>query len=111
LSAALAARRGWIDFSFTPLAIAIGKIAFPLCVLRLLTLRQDEETYALGFLFGGVVQYVTFKRGAYVHIFWPHYFAAYFALALAELADPWGMRGVGWRDAGDDARRWPTSPW
>jgi hypothetical protein len=91
LSAALTARRGWIDFSFTPLAIAIGKIAVPVCVLRLLTLRQDEETYALGFLFGAGVQYVTFKKGADVHIFWPHYFAAYFALALAGLADTAGL--------------------
>jgi len=85
LAEALHARRGWIDFSFTPLAIAIGKIAAPVCVLRLLVARRDEETYALGFLVGGVVQYVAFKKGADVHIFWPHYFAPYFALALAEL--------------------------
>jgi hypothetical protein len=85
LDDALRARRAWIDFSFTPLAIAIGKVAAPVCVLRLLVARRDEETYALGFLVGAVIQYVVFKKGADVHIFWPHYFAPYYALALAEL--------------------------
>jgi hypothetical protein len=83
---ALQSRKAWIDFSFTPLAILIGKIAAPLCLLRLLVVRRDEETYALGILFGAVVQYVAFRKGADVHIYWPHYFAAYFALALAQLA-------------------------
>jgi 4-amino-4-deoxy-L-arabinose transferase-like glycosyltransferase len=85
LREALIARSAWIDFSFTPLAIALGKIAAPVCLLRFLVLRRDEETYALGLLFGAVVQYVAFKRGADVHIYWPHYFAAYFALSLATL--------------------------
>jgi hypothetical protein len=92
---ALESRKAWLDFSFTPLAIALGKIAAPLCVLRLLALRRDEETYALGLLFGGTIQYLAFKKGADVHIFWPHYFAAYFALALAELAGTLGA-GIGW---------------
>ncbi len=86
LRATLDARKSWIEFSFTPLAIWIGKVAAPVCVLRLLVTRLDEETYSLGILFGAVVQYVVFKEGADVHIFWPHYFAAYFALALAQLA-------------------------
>ncbi len=88
---ALQARRPWIDFSFTPLAIGLGKLAAPLCLLRLLVVRRDEETYALGILFGAVVQYVAFRKGADVHIYWPHYFAAYFALALAELAGTLGV--------------------
>src|ERR1700722_2501495 len=82
----LAARAAWIDFSFTPLAIWIGKVSAPVCLLRLLVVRRDEETYALGLLFGAVVQYVAFRKGADVHIYWSHYFAAYFALALAELS-------------------------
>ncbi len=86
LRATLDARKAWIDFSFTPLAIWIGKVAAPVCLLRLLVTRLDEETYSLGILFGAVVQYVMFKEGADVHIFWPHYFAGYFALALAQLA-------------------------
>lgn len=82
----LKARAHWIDFSFTPLAIFIGKLAAPVCLLRWLVTRRDEETYAPAFLVAAVIQYVAFKQGADVHIFWPHYFAAYFALSLAQLA-------------------------
>jgi hypothetical protein len=91
LHEALISRKAWIDFSFTPLAIVLGKIAAPLCLARLLVVRRDEESYALGLLFGGTVQYVAFKRGADVHTYWPHYFAAYFALALAQLAGTVGI--------------------
>jgi Dolichyl-phosphate-mannose-protein mannosyltransferase len=90
LKSALEARKNWIDFSFTPLAIAIGKFAAPLALLRLVLLRRDEEAYSLSILFGAVVEYVAFKKGADVHIFWPHYFAAYFALAMAQLASTAG---------------------
>jgi hypothetical protein len=95
LRATLDGRKAWIEFSFTPLAIAIGKIAAPICLLRVFVKRWDEETYAPGLLFGSAVQYVVFKQGADVHTFWPHYFAAYFALALAQLAG--AIAGVvGW---------------
>jgi hypothetical protein len=102
----LDARKSWIDFSFTPLAIAVGKIAAPVCLLRLLVTRNDEETYAPGLLFGASFQYVMFRQGADVHIFWPHYFAPYFALALAQLAAAvgavvrWVMRRFGSSRAG-----------
>jgi hypothetical protein len=86
LKQVLQARKFWIDFSFTPLAIFIGKLAAPVCLAMLFITRCDEETYALGILFGAVFQYVVFKRGADVHIYWPHYFAPYFGLALARLA-------------------------
>jgi hypothetical protein len=85
LKTVLEARKDWIDFSFTPLAVWLGKLAAPVCLLRLLVTRDDEETYSLGLLFGGTFQYVAFKQGADVHIFWPHYFAPYYALALAQL--------------------------
>jgi hypothetical protein len=86
LAAVLASRKDWIDFSFTPLCVELGKIALPVCIARALWLRRDAEIYALCALFGATLQYVAFKRGADVHIFWPHYFAAYFALAMAQLA-------------------------
>ena len=123
LRATLDARKSWIEFSFTPLAIWIGKVAAPICLLRLLVTRLDEETYSLGLLFGAVFQYVVFKEGADVHIFWPHYFAPYFALALAQLAGAIGAvvgrvtrwfsrpagarrgRGDGARDRPDAGRR------
>jgi hypothetical protein len=85
LRMALEARKDWIDFSFTPFAVTLGKLMAPLCLMRAIAIRSDCELYALSVLFGAVVQYVVFKRGADVHIFWPHYFAAYFALALGQL--------------------------
>ncbi|MGH7293595.1 MAG: ArnT family glycosyltransferase, partial [Polyangiaceae bacterium] len=85
LSAVLATRKDWIDFSFTPLAILLGKIAAPVALLRLLVMRRDEEIYSLSLLFGATFQYVVFKAGADVHIFWSLYFAPYYALAMAQL--------------------------
>ena len=82
----LEARKNWIDFCFTPLAIRLGKIAAPICLLRLVLFRRDEEVYSLSLLFGATFQYVAFKQGADVHIFWPHYFAPYYALAIAQVA-------------------------
>jgi hypothetical protein len=81
----LESRQYWIDFSFTPLAIKLGKLAAPVCLLRLLVTRNDEESYSLSLLFGATVQYVAFKQGADIHIFWSIYFAPYYALALAQL--------------------------
>lgn len=95
LRAALAARTNWIDFSFTPLAVALGKIALPVCIARALIVRRDEEFYALSALFGASVQYVAFKRGADVHIFWSHDFAAYYALATAQLSRTFGSLVLG----------------
>jgi hypothetical protein len=95
----LKARKDWLYFSFTPLAIRLGVIAAPVCLLRIFVTRFDEETYALAILGGAIVQYVKFKEGADVHIFWPHYFAPYFALALAQLAATVGAL-AGW------AARW-----
>jgi hypothetical protein len=95
LKVVLESRKDWIDFSFTPLAIRIGKIAAPVCLLRLVLLRRDEEMYSLALLLGAVVQYVNFKQGADVHIFWPLYFTPYFALANAQLAHTIGAAG-GW---------------
>jgi hypothetical protein len=86
LKDALEGRKAWIEFSFTPCAIFVGKVAAVVCAIRMLLIRRDEELYALAVLFAAVVQYVGFKRGADVHIYWPHYFGAYFALALAALS-------------------------
>ena len=91
LEQVLKARKNWIDFSFTPLAIFIGKVAAPVCALRLVLLRRDEEVYALSLLVGATLQYVLFYAAAEIHIFWPHYFAAYYALALAQLVHSGGV--------------------
>jgi hypothetical protein len=86
LAAIVAPLRPWIEFSFTPLAIRLGIVAAPVCILRWFALRADEETYSLCFLFGAAVQYFGFPQQAGAYIYWPHYFAPYFALALAQLA-------------------------
>jgi hypothetical protein len=84
LSDVLAARKNWIDFSFTPYAILVGKLALPLALVRFVWFRRDAEAYSLAMLFGATAQYLMFKEGADVHIFWPHYFGAYFAYAAGQ---------------------------
>ena len=85
LALVLAARKFWIEISFTGLAIALGKLAAPLLGLRALARRSELEALPLAVLAMAVFQYVVFKQGADVHIFWPHYFALYFALGSAGL--------------------------
>ena len=103
LKSVLDARKNWIDFSFTPFAILLGKIAAPVCLVRCLVTRWDEEVYPLSLLFGATAQYIVFKQGADIHVFWSHYFAPYFALALAQLVHAFGaltglvVRRLSWR--------------
>ncbi|HEV8245399.1 MAG TPA: glycosyltransferase family 39 protein, partial [Polyangiaceae bacterium] len=85
LARVLEARRPWIDASFTPFAIVLGKVAAPLLVLRFLLRRRDGELLPLLVLGTALFQYLVFKQGADIHVFWPHYFALYFALALGAL--------------------------
>jgi Dolichyl-phosphate-mannose-protein mannosyltransferase len=86
LSVVLAARHYRINLMFTALGIVMGKLALPIIVVRAIVRRNHLELLALPLLFCATVQYVFFKQGADVHIFWPHYFAAYFALAVGALA-------------------------
>jgi hypothetical protein len=78
-------RRYWIELAFTPIAIALGKIALPVILGRLVWLRREAEFVPLAWLAMATVQYVVFKQGADIHFFWPHYFAAYFALSVGAL--------------------------
>jgi hypothetical protein len=86
LSMVLAARKFWIEVSFTGLAIALGKLALPVLALRTLWHRSELEALPLAVFAMATVQYVVFKQGADIHIFWPHYFALYFAFACAALS-------------------------
>jgi len=86
LSEVLETRRFWIETTFTPLAIWLGKAGAALLVVRTLVVRADGEWLPLCVLLMATFQYVVFKNGADVHIYWPHYFALYFALALGALA-------------------------
>lgn len=85
LAAVLAARKFWIDVSFTGLAITLGKLALPVLVARVLVRRSDVEALPLAVFAMAALQYVVFKQGADIHIFWPHYFALYFAFGWAAL--------------------------
>lgn len=85
LADVLKARSYWIELSFTPIAIALGKLGAVVAALRLLWLRREPEALPLLYLLMATVQYVVFKQGADIHVFWPHYFAAYFALAMGAL--------------------------
>ncbi|XXX74425.1 glycosyltransferase family 39 protein [Sorangium sp. So ce134] len=87
LAKVLASRRYWIELSFTPIAIAAGKLAAIVCAARLVLLRREHDALPLLYLATATVQYVVFRQGADIHIFWPHYFAAYFALAAAALVE------------------------
>jgi len=86
LALVLAGRKFWIEVSFTGLAIALGKCALPVLTLRVLLRRSELEALPLAVFAMAAFQYVVFKQGADVHIFWPHYFALYFALACAGMA-------------------------
>jgi hypothetical protein len=75
-----------IELMFTALGIALGKLAVPIMLGRFLIRRAELELLPLFILIMSVVQYVHFKQGADIHIFWPHPFALYFALAAGALA-------------------------
>jgi len=86
LAQVLSSRQYRIELMFSGLAILLGKIAAPVCALRVIYRRRDAELLPLLFLLAAVVHYVAFTQGAAVHIFWPHTFAPYFALAIGALA-------------------------
>lgn len=81
----LDSRRYWIQLCFTPLGVALGKVGALLVTLRFVLIRRVEELVPLTVLFMATVQYVAFPQGADIHVFWPHHFAMYFALAVAAL--------------------------
>ncbi len=86
LAKLLEGQRYWIELSFTPVAIAVGKIALPVFLFRWLVLRRPLEVFPLGILFMATVQYVVFKNDAEANTFWPLPFAPYWALSLGVLA-------------------------
>lgn len=85
LAAVLASRRYWIELSFTPIAILLGKIAAVVSLVRLFWLRSPVEVVPLAYLGMATFQYLVFKQGADIHVFWPQAFGAYFALAMGAL--------------------------
>jgi len=86
LDSLLVARHYRIALMFTGLAIAMGKLALPVVAIRAIVKRDHFELLVLPLLLCALLQYTSFKQGADVHIFWPHYFAAYFALGVGAIA-------------------------
>lgn len=82
----LEARHVRIELMFTALGIALGKLAVPVILARFVLRRSELELLPLFLLIMAIGFYVWFKQGADVHIFWPHPFAVYFALAIGALA-------------------------
>jgi 4-amino-4-deoxy-L-arabinose transferase-like glycosyltransferase len=83
----LAARRYWLELTFTPIAIGLGALAVVVCAARFALARCEREILPLAVFGMAAFQYLVFKQGADIHIFWPHYFAAFFALGMGALAD------------------------
>jgi hypothetical protein len=109
----LTSRQYRIQLMFTGLGIWLGKIAVPVIAGRAAVKRRDAELLPLFLLLAAIVHYVSFRQGAAVHIFWPHTFAPYFALAIGALAATardagvWvAARWTTWDEG--RARRWAT---
>jgi 4-amino-4-deoxy-L-arabinose transferase-like glycosyltransferase len=81
----LAARRYWLELCFTPVALGLGVVAAAVAVVRLVALRREHEWIPIAVWLMAAVQYFVFKQGADVHVFWPHYFALYFALGMGAI--------------------------
>lgn len=106
LKQVLQARHVRIELMFTALGIALGKLAVPIFMARFLLRRNELEILPLLLLIMAIGQYVIFKQGADVHIFWPHPFATYFGLAVGVLA---ATVGDLWVWAAPQLRaRWPA---
>ena len=86
LETLLGTRHYRIHLMFTGLAITIGKLALPVVVARAVIKRDHFELLSMPLLLCALLQYVSFRQGADVHIFWPHYFAPYFALGVGAIA-------------------------
>jgi 4-amino-4-deoxy-L-arabinose transferase-like glycosyltransferase len=95
----LAARRYWIELSFTPVALVAMAVATVCSIGRALARRDAQELLPLAVLVMAAVQYLAFPQGADIHVFWPHYFAAFFALGTGALC----ATALGWLEK---RRRW-----
>ncbi len=82
---AIASRRFWLETTFTPVGLALIAVSGPLAAWRAARLRRPLELVPLALLLAAATQYLIFRQGADVHVFWPHLFAPAAALALAGL--------------------------
>lgn len=78
-------RRFWIELMFTSVGVGIGKAGAIVGLGRLWLAPHARELALPASLAMALFQYVAFRQGAEIHVFWPHYFALSFALATATL--------------------------
>ena len=83
----LLGRRYWLALMFTPLALLLAAISACWCLFEWLLLRRWTATLPLAVGIMASAQYLLFPQGADVHIFWPHYFALFFALGCGALTN------------------------
>jgi hypothetical protein len=76
-------RHMWFAWMVTPLGAGIVAGALPLSVFRLR--RGPGEMIPLAWTFMATFQYMLFKQGADIHIFWPHYYGVCVALGAATI--------------------------
>jgi hypothetical protein len=74
-------RLGWM---IPGAGFAVLAVALPVAVRR--ARARPGEIVLLGWTVMATFQYVVFRQGADVHVFWPHYFGPCVALALGTLA-------------------------
>jgi hypothetical protein len=87
---AIAARRWWLELSFTKLGLALAATGVPLVLWRALRARRPIELAPLALGATAAIQYVVFQQGADVHVFWPQHFTPFVALVGAA----WVVTGV-----------------
>jgi Dolichyl-phosphate-mannose-protein mannosyltransferase len=104
LSAVLTARHVRIELMFTPIAIALGKLALPVIIARFVRTRDHLELVSLPLLLMATVYYVLFKNGADTHIFWPRPFMGYLPLGVAAIAASLRQGGAWLADRGQRAQ-------
>jgi hypothetical protein len=77
-------RKLWLGVMFTPIAYGALGIGFPLALVRLV--RKPLEIFVIAWTAAATFQYLLFKQGADIHIFWPHYYAPAAAFAAGTTA-------------------------
>lgn len=105
-------RRFWIELMFTSLGIGIAKAGAVVGALRFALAPRARELVLPTTLAMAMVQYFVFRQGAEVHVFWPHYFALSFALAVAVLVATLSLLLEPYRVAGYLGRlreSWPVA--
>jgi hypothetical protein len=82
-------RSYWSSLAFTPVVIAVGTLALPVFLFRLVLLRQTREIFPLALLATAAATHVHFPTDGDASFFVPLSYAAYWALSLGVLAATW----------------------